>query len=339
MIADTLVVGEIPAEPPGFVDRTELADLARLLGERGRAVVGAGGRAVVGAGGRGVGKTALAAAYARTAIADPAGPRVVVWVSGENTLALTTGLAALAHRANLTLDGETGEQTAARARDYLTGLGAPSLLVIDNAEHPDRVRPWLPATRTCQVLLTSTDQTFTALATGVPVGTYPRTQSIAYLNERTGIHDPDGADQLAEALGDLPLALAQAAAVITTRHLTYPRYLTRLTATTLTLALPPEPGYPRGLTAAIHLSTQTATAPHPPARVVADLLSVLDPNGVTRTLLTTLLTAWPGEDLTEDDVDQAIGILAGGSLVTLTTDNSSLLMHRLVARTLRETHT
>ena len=39
-----------------------------------------------------------------------------------------------------------------------------------------------------------------------------------------------GARQLAEELGFLPLALAQAAAVIAAQHLDYPAYLARLRA-------------------------------------------------------------------------------------------------------------
>ena len=92
--AGTLVVGEIPGRPPGFVDRGELADLARQLTREDRVVVCAGGR--------GVGKSVLAAAYAREQITDPQ-VQVVVWVSGQSELSLITGLAVLARRVNLSL--------------------------------------------------------------------------------------------------------------------------------------------------------------------------------------------------------------------------------------------
>ena len=332
----TVVVGEIPGEPPGFVDRAELAELACLLDRRGRAAVCAGGR--------GVGKSALAAAYARNAIAD-AGPAVVVWVSGETEVALLAGLTLLAHRANLSVDGEDIAQAASRARDYLSGLGVPGLLVVDNAENPDLVARWLPTGVACQVLLTSTDQTFTALAAPVPVGPYTRAQSATYLTDRTGLGDPAGADRIADALGDLPLALAQAVGVITAQHLTYARYLDKLAAAPLGRALPAAPGYPRGLAEAIHLSVQATTDRHPHAAPVLDVLAVLDPNGITRTLLTDLLAspadaAHPAvEPLTVDDVDDVddiVGVLATASLITVTADASGVVMHRLVARSLRE---
>jgi tetratricopeptide (TPR) repeat protein len=336
--ADRLVVGEIPGEPPGFVDRAELVALARLLGQRGRVAVCAGGR--------GVGKSALAAAYVRAAIADADGPQVVVWVSGENELTLITGLAVLAQRTNLAVDGEDIEQTAARARDYLSGISVASLLVVDNAEDPERLRRWLPTTGVCRIVLTSTDQAFSALATPVQIGPYSRDESIAYLAVRAGIDDTEGCGQVAQALGDLPLALAQAAAVITAQRLSYRRYLTKLSATSLATAFPAAPGYPRGLAAAIYLSVQACAERHTHARLALGVLSLLDPQGVTRALLTGVLTSLPHGNgkpveaargkLTEDDVDQIIGVLVTGSLIAVSADDSSVTMHRLVGRTIRE---
>ncbi|MBK6874141.1 MAG: tetratricopeptide repeat protein [Kineosporiaceae bacterium] len=170
------------------------------------------------------------------------------------------------------------------------------------------------------------------------LGDYTREQSLAYLAERTGLDDPGGARQVADALGDLPLALAQAAGVITAQHLTYHRYLDKLTDTTLTAALPPTPGYPRRLPEAVLLSVQTAALAHPHARAALGLLSVLDPTGITRTLLTDLLDTVVEDHLTVDDADEVIGILARASLITFTADNTAVVMHRLIGRTLRETH-
>jgi len=52
-------------------------------------------------------------------------------------------------------------------------------------------------------------------------GRFMRPQSVAFLIEHTGVNDPDGAARVAEALGDLPVALEQAATTI--RLVGYPR--------------------------------------------------------------------------------------------------------------------
>ena len=53
-------------------------------------------------------------------------------------------------------------------------------------------------------------------------------EALSFLAQRTGRSDDDGARELAVELGFLPLALAQAAAVIAAQHLDYRTYLARL---------------------------------------------------------------------------------------------------------------
>ena len=55
-------------------------------------------------------------------------------------------------------------------------------------------------------------------------------EALSFLAQRTGRSDDAGARELADELGFLPLALAQAAAVIAAQHLDYPTYLGRLRA-------------------------------------------------------------------------------------------------------------
>ena len=55
-------------------------------------------------------------------------------------------------------------------------------------------------------------------------------EALAFLAQRTGRPMTAGARELAGELGCLPLALAQAAAVIAAQHLDYPAYLARLRA-------------------------------------------------------------------------------------------------------------
>lgn len=96
------------------------------------------------------------------------------------------------------------------------------LLVIDNVEDAESIRPWLPrdAATGCRILITSRFADFPAAAgiRSIPLYVLEPQPSRQFLLERTG-RAAEGAeleacDQLAEALGFLPLALEQAAAYI-----------------------------------------------------------------------------------------------------------------------------
>jgi hypothetical protein len=91
--------------------------------------------------------------------------------------------------------------SAQRLRQHLEGRNEAALLVIDNATDPDAVRPLLPATGHTQVIITSTDHAFQALGQMVDVDVYSRDESVRHLYQRTGLDDPQGADELAVALG------------------------------------------------------------------------------------------------------------------------------------------
>jgi hypothetical protein len=59
----------------------------------------------------------------------------------------------------------------------------------------------------------------------VDLGEFSRPESVKFVRERSKSDEPEAAAELAGELGDLPLALAQAAAYIDTRSMTVHRYL------------------------------------------------------------------------------------------------------------------
>lgn len=215
-----VIVGEIPREPPAFVKRETMAQLADAA-TSGQAAV-----ACVVTGLRGVGKTQLAAAYARDRIAQ--GCRLVGWVNAESRDSLLGDLARVAEAAGVADPEGDPVESARRLRDHLTVRAGESLLVFDNADDPALLRPFLPAAGNTQLLILSTSHAFAEFGTPVDVSEFSRDESLGYLATRTGLGDPGGAAAVAAELNDLPLGLAQASAVIAARRMTYQEYLQRL---------------------------------------------------------------------------------------------------------------
>ena len=324
-----VVVGDIPQKPPGFQPRPGLLAALDAAGP-GVSVV----RAVTGM--PGVGKTQLAAAYARVKLAE--GWRLVAWVNAQDAASLAGGLAAVAEKAGLA--GQGGDPGRA-VRHWLEAGGDRCLLVFDNAADPDMLQPYLPVAGAARVLVTSNRQSAADLGEPVGVEVFTPTESAEFLAGRAGLADPAGAHLVAEELGFLPLALAQAAAVIRGQHLTYGTYLERLQALPVAQYLTRRPGqpYPRGVAEAVLLSLQTvqdgdrARA----CAAVIEVLSVLSAAGVRRDLLHAAGQAGAsGIGLGAAVVDEALGRLAESSLLAFSLDDR-VIAHRLVLRVVRDT--
>jgi tetratricopeptide (TPR) repeat protein len=332
-----VVVGEIPQQPVAFQPRTGL--LAGLEdGEPGTRIVVV--RAVTGM--RGVGKTQLAAEYARARLAERW--RLVAWINAEEPARVLAALSEVAGA--LGLGAGDGEAAGRAVRHWLETGGQRCLLVFDNATDPVVLRPFIPATGAAQVIITSNEQSMGYLGAGVPVDVFTRKEALAFLADRTGSADAVGAGMVAAELGYLPLALAQAAAVIAGQRLGYGTYLDRLRALPAGELLRAEDAgqYPRGVAAAVLLSLEGVRADDDTGAAVAvmELLAVLSPAGVRRTMIHAAgrhgVLGGDGQAGGQAAVmvDRALARLAGASLLTFSVDGSAVTAHRLVMRVIRE---
>jgi len=292
---------------------------------------------------QGVGKSQLAAAYARAKLDE--GWRLVAWVNAADTWSLLGGLAAVADAAGLS--GGSGREAAeagGAVRRWLEADGDRRLLIFDDAGHPDALRAYVPAGGTARVLITTTQQPAADLGSSVPVEPFSAGEALAALGARTGLADSGGAAEVAAELGHLPLAIAQAAAVITGQDLGYPAYLQRLRAVPIEDRLTREQGqpYPSGAAEAILLSLDEVQASDQTgvSTGVMEMMAVLSPAGVRRELLHTApragILAHVEQRAGTDLVDPAVERLSDLSLLTVSVDGQAVVVHHLVRQVVRE---
>jgi tetratricopeptide (TPR) repeat protein len=336
---DQVVVGNIPQRPPGFQSRLYLLGQVDRAGLEGSVVQVVTGR-------RGVGKTQLAAEYAQAKLA--AGWRLVAWINASGIGSLEAGLAAVADAAGLRRSGSPyGVADAGRmVRHLLEADGDRRLLVFDDAEDPDMLRPFVPVSGAAQVLITSTRQSVENLGASIPVNVFSADEALALLEERTGLADEEGATAVAAELGHLPLALAQAAAVIAGRCWGYRAFLERMRALPVREFLMRQDGppYPHGVAEAVLLSLDAAQAGDRGgvcARVM-EMMSVLSGGGVRRELLYAagragvLARRRRRSRVSAELVDRALERLAERSLLIFSVDGQTVIAHRLVMQVVRD---
>jgi hypothetical protein len=333
--SDQVVVGDIPQEPPGFQARRE------LLAELDRADVGAPVVSAV-TGASGAGKTQLAAAYARAKLA--AGWPLVAWINAEDTGSLLAGLAAVADAAGRQGGGPgpAGAEASQAVRQWLEMYGNRCLLVFEDVANPDALPPFVPVGG-ARILLTSTQQAAASLGSSIPVDVFSPEEAQTFLSARTGLADEAGAAAVAAELDHLPLALAQAAAVIAAEQVPYGLFLERLRTRLAEQHLTgnQEKPYPRGAAAAVLMALEAIQADDQAGLCagVMELIAVLSPTGVRRELLHAAgqagVLAGGGQPVTATAADQALARLAERSLLVLSMDGQTVMAHRLVTRVIR----
>ena len=307
------------------------------------------GGPVVVCGMRGVGKSQLAAAYAREC--ERAGWPLVAWMGASSRNELVAGLAELAVEMGIDEDGGEAapEILAGRCVTRLNSGEGDRLLVFDNVDDFDDLTGLVPHGQGLRVLVTTTVASpGDSAGRLIAVGTFTRDDSIHFVIERTGLDD-DGAARLAEALGDLPVALAQAAATIRLNgYATIDEYLADLRKYRLEEVVDRASGeaYPSAVHAALRMAytsvldkldtqrieddtDQDGPARQSAACVQLAALALLAPSGVPRPWLHRVGNSEP-------IARHTLGALVAHSVCALSEDGRYVRIHGLQGRVLRE---
>jgi tetratricopeptide (TPR) repeat protein len=175
----------------------------------------------------GVGKTVLARQYAWEQRTRHHG---VWWLRADAPDKLLYDLIALGRRLGLNLEGEEAEEAARKTLDGLAQgrTQKPWLLVYDNVDDKALVRRFTPS-ENAHVIYTTRLQHWFGEAEELAVDVFPRDDAIGFLLSHAPNEPREAAGRLVDALGCLPLALAQARTFCKTRHKSFDAYRERLT--------------------------------------------------------------------------------------------------------------
>ncbi|WP_432147664.1 FxSxx-COOH system tetratricopeptide repeat protein [Streptomyces sp. bgisy029] len=275
-------IWNVPPRNPGFTGRSLVLERMRDQLGGGMAVVLPQPQTLYGLGG--VGKTQVALEYVHRFMADY---DLVWWISSEQGDDVVASLAELAVR----LGAQGGEDMAAASQEAVDLLrrGVPSerwLLVFDNADDPETLRRYFPQGGSGHILVTSRNQSWSQHGDALPVDVFLREESVEHLQRRApGLSDED-ADQVATAVGDLPLAVEQAAAWIAETATPIDTYLEQLSRQApQVLALNQPAGYPEPVAATWNISIARLKDRSPAAVRLLQLCAFFAPEPISANLL------------------------------------------------------
>jgi tetratricopeptide (TPR) repeat protein len=313
----------LPMRPHLFVGRNlELDRLDAALAAPGQVVV----QAVHGLGG--IGKSTLAARWSAT---RARGYAAVRWINAESEASIQKGLADLATALQPPLAGTVREEVLAeRALQWLATHDG-WLLILDNVNDPADIAALLARSENGRFLITSRlAGPWRHATTVIRLDILNEAESLELLTRiitAAGVQDLDGAAELCAELGDLPLAIEQAAAYLVQSQLTTPSpraYLDLLAQYPADLYRDGAVGVPgeRTIARIWRLTLERIAAAQP---IAADLLRTLAwyaPDHIPVAVL--------ADFARPPDLNRAVGLLIAYSMITPEPASGTLSIHRLV---------
>ena len=327
------LIWNVPYERnPFFTGREQLlSDLRRRFEESASHV-----QALFGLGG--IGKTQVALEYAHRHREDYA---IVWWLAAEDRTTLELLYSRLASRLNLNFAHGANLDAVRHLLRRVLSDRADWLLIFDNAPSAEAIADFIPLSPKGHVLITSRSPYWHGVAKDVQVHEPSRAESIQFLRRRTRRNEQELiANRLAQALGDLPLAMEQAAATIVHTGITFADYLMRFEQHWAELLQqgPSRRDYPDSLAMAWELSFRQLEDDTPEAARLLSLCAYLGHEEIPRSMITTGAALLPESlaDVARNPVllDEAIVALRRYSLVS--GNEKSLWLHRLVSAVARD---
>ncbi|MEZ7671378.1 tetratricopeptide repeat protein [Pauljensenia sp. 20925_1_34] len=328
-----------------FVERDEHKQLKKVITDpkRDRTVL---------LGMRGCGKTQLAASLAKQC--EDANWNLVAWINAVSRESIQSDLVELAKQLQIdTSDLDDQDIIVRRCLRHLWNApAADRLIVFDNVEDIEDLRDRIPRGTGLRVVATTTSREADWEENGwkgISVGVFSRVKSIKYLLTVTGSQDRDTADAIAERLGDLPLAIAQAAATARNEQWTLASYAHCLKSSCGEKVIRRIRGhyYSDAVSVALRMATDNTLkrledSLSDAARRQLRVLCLLAESGVpTHWLDPAAASALSGShdaelDTAAERAHRALIALINASIIHQSADGSTTMLHRLQAQVLRE---
>jgi tetratricopeptide (TPR) repeat protein len=325
----------VPSRNVMFTGRVDLLD--RLRDE-----LVAGGQAVVvpqalhGLGG--VGKTQVAIEYAYQFQSDY---DLIWWVPADQADEIGQNIARLAQPLGIRMSDNVTEVV----HSVLEALGRGDvfprwLLIFDNADGPDEIAPYVPE-GPGHIVITSLNQAWAHLAGTFEVDVFSREEAIEHLLRDVPKMDRDDAAMLAAALGNLPLAIEQAGALLKESAMPVDTYIQLLESQAANVLSMNEPAdYPLPVVSTWQVSFDQLQAKSPAAVKMLQLLAFFSSGPISMNLLYSNATIPPLAAVDEKmrevmQIARLVQEINRYSLIQLDQRNSTVRVHRLVQAVIR----
>ena len=326
-----------------YIEREEQLRLRNLINEDPRL-------RVVLVGMRGCGKSQLASDLAQWC--EKQKWSLVAWINAASKEQVRSGLIELAGRLGIETQGRNEEWIIEQCFSHLES-GEPSdrLIVFDNVEDINHLTKLVPRGDGLRVVVTTTNEHGWKNQSwdSIKVGVFSREDSIKCLLRITDSKDRKAADAVAQKLGDLPLAIAQAGATACEEDWTLKQYISRLEHYSSSIVIKRVLGddYTADVSSALFMAVNVALEKlggdeREVARRQLGGLAVLAQSGVPTRWIDPLSPDAYNADREEnvpdiaDNAHSALTELVNMSVVQQSVNKNVTMLHRLQAQVLRE---
>ena len=341
-----VIFGMRPDIAAFYIERGERERLRNLVKEDPRL-------RVVLVGMRGCGKSQLASELAWSC--EEKKWHLVAWIDATSKEQVRSGLIELADRLGIETQGRNEESIIEQCFSHLES-GEPSdrLIVFDNVKDINDLIKLVPRGDGLRVVVTTTNDCGWKNQSwdSIKIGVFSREDSIKCLLRITDSEDLEAADAVAQKLGDLPLAIAQAGATACAEDWTLKKYLVRLKRYSSSIVIKPVRGdsYTEDVSKALLMAVDAALDKLGDnecevARRQLGGLAVLAQSGVpTRWIDPLSPDAYNADreenvpDIADENAHSALTALVNMSVVQQSADKAKTItmLHRLQAQVLRE---